>query len=188
MTWEGLTPPYSTLVVDPPWKYERGGPRTFHGDGKSHGRGLRVPTPPYSMMTTGEIAGLPVTDLAAENAHLYLWTTNRYMVDAHVIAKGWGFKPSQTLTWCKPLNGYGPGGAFANTTEFVLFCRRGSLAYKARVDSTWWTWPRGAHSVKPAAFIDIVEKVSPGPYVELFARAPRLGWDSWGYGFEERTA
>src|SRR5690606_28122022 len=46
-----------------------------------------------------------------------------------------------------------------------------------RVDRAWWTWPRGSHSEKPAAFMDVVESVSPGPYVELFARAPRLGWD-----------
>lgn len=53
-----------------------------------------------------------------------------------------------------------------------------------RVDRNWWEWPRGPHSVKPPAFLDIVEQVSPGPYVELFARSPRLGWDSWGYGYE----
>ena len=87
-------------------------------------------------------------------------------------------------SWCKPPSGGGPGGAFANTTEFVLFCRRGHLAHQARVDSTWWEWPRIGHSVKPPAFMDLVEQVSPGPYVELFARAPRLGWDSWGLGYE----
>jgi hypothetical protein len=57
----------------------------------------------------------------------------------------------------------------------------------ARIDRSWWEWPRGAHSEKPAAFLDIVEQVSPGPYVELFARSPRLGWDSWGYGYETNT-
>jgi N6-adenosine-specific RNA methylase IME4 len=127
---------------------------------------------------------LVVVDLAAEDAHLYLWTTNAYLHAAFDIASGWGFKHSQTLTWCKPRNGIGPGGAFSNTTEFVLFCRRGHLAYQDRLDTTWWQWPRGAHSVKPAAFYDLVERVSPGPYVELFARAPRLGWSSWGLGSE----
>jgi N6-adenosine-specific RNA methylase IME4 len=54
---------------------------------------------------------------------------------------------------------------------------------------TGYIWPRiGQHSVKPAAFGDLVEKASPGPYVELFARAPRLGWDSWGYGYESRVS
>jgi N6-adenosine-specific RNA methylase IME4 len=50
--------------------------------------------------------------------------------------------------------------------------------------STWFLWPRGAHSAKPDAFGDLVEQVSPGPYVELFCRRPRLGWDSWGKGYE----
>lgn len=175
----GLTPPYATIVADPAWKYEQGGPTTGFAP-------LRPP--PYSMMTVAEIKALPVADLAAANAHLYLWTTNRYLRDAFAVADAWGFRHSQTLTWCKTPRGIGPGGAFSNTTEFVLYCRRGSLPYKDRTDTTWWHWPRGAHSVKPAAFLDIVEQVSPGPYVELFARAPRLGWDSWGRGYEQAVA
>ena len=178
--WEGLTPPYSTLVVDPPWLYKQGGPTTGFAPLKP---------PPYSMMTVAEIAALPVVDLVGADAHLYLWTTNAYLRVAFDIAKGWGFNHSQTLTWCKDPQGIGPGGAFSNTTEFVLFCRRGRLAHQARIDTTWWQWARGPHSVKPPAFLDIVERVSPGPYAELFARAPRFGWDAWGRGYESaRTA
>ena len=173
--WEGLNPPYSTIVADPPWTYEQGGPTTGFAP-------LRPP--PYSMMKLEEIRALPVGDLAADAAHLYLWTTNRYLRASFALAEWWGFGHSQTLTWCKPPRGIGPGGAFSNTTEFVLYCRRGSLAYQARVDTTWFQWPRGRHSVKPDPFLDLVEHVSPGPYVELFARAPRLGWDSWGLGYE----
>lgn len=51
-----------------------------------------------------------------------------------------------------------------------------------RVNTRWWTWPRGEHSAKPEAFLDLVEQVSPGPYLELFARRNRLGWDTWGDG------
>ncbi len=140
--------------------------------------------PPYTMLKVEEIACLDVEALADADAHLYLWTTNRYLRMAHSVAEAWGFKPSQTLVWCKSPQGIGPGGAFSNTTEFVLFCRRGHLAYQDRIDTTWWQWDRGPHSVKPAAFLDVVERVSPGPYVELFARQPRLGWDAWGYGHE----
>ena len=178
--WVGLTPPYSTIVADPPWRYEQGGPRSDDRWG-----GGRIRTPPYSTMSDDAIGALPVRELAAADAHLWLWTTNRYLRVAFGVAEGWGFRHSQTLTWCKPPRGIGPGGAFSNTTEFVLFCRRGSLRPLDRLDTTWFAWPRGPHSVKPAAFCDIVEQVSPGPYVELFARAPRLGWDSWGYGFED---
>lgn len=179
--WEGLEPPYSTIVADPPWKYEQGGPRNDDPDGVVR---PAVKTPPYSMMTVAQIAAMPVIDIAAGDSHLYLWTTNRYLWDSYDIARGWGFKPSQMLTWCKPTKGIGPGGAYSNTTEFVLYCRRGNLPYVNRVSSTWFQAARRAHSQKPEVFFEWVHKVSPGPYVELFARQPRLGWDSWGYGFE----
>lgn len=257
MTWEGLTPPYSTIVADPPWAYDEGWPQYRDHAGSGYDR-IALP---YSSMTEDEIARLPVMELSAPGAHLYLWTTNRYLWAARDIAIGWGFDPSQVLVWCKPPAGEGPGGTFANTSEFVLHARRsvvakrdvqraGALirtareaaglnrselhrrvrggkptgivfrwedddclpsqedwdrlcdvlpalrsaprpyvppppkAERCRVNSTWWLWPRGHHSEKPPAFMDIVERVSPGPYVELFARAPRLGWDSWGLGYE----
>jgi N6-adenosine-specific RNA methylase IME4 len=173
--FEELKGPYHTIVADPPWKYEQGGPTTGTA---------RFPAPKYSMMTIPEIMDLPVKGLAAENAHLYLWTTNRYLRDSFSVAEAWGFKHSQTLVWCKCPSGIGPGGAFSNTAEFILYCRRGSLPYQNRIDRTWWEWKRGTHSSKPPAFLDTVETVSPGPYVELFARQPRMGWDAWGFGHE----
>lgn len=182
--WEELEPPYSTITADPPWRYDEGWPQYNDRAGVEHTRRAL----PYSGMDLGEIIDLPVKEIAARDAHLYLWTTNRYLHDAYDVAKAWGFKPSQVLTWCKPPQGIGPGGAFSNTSEFVLFCRKGSLKALTRVPSTWYQWPRGAHSAKPAAFYDLVEQVSPGPYVELFARAPRLGWDHWGHGYESRAA
>ena|SRR5688572_24906977 len=135
---------------------------------------------PYGLMTVPQIAALPVSDLAEDDAHLYLWTTQRYLRDAQDIAEVWGFEPAATLVWCKAPRGWTPGGTFMSTTEFVLFCRRGSLPAKTRIRSQWFEWPRGAHSAKPEAFIDMVEQVSPPPYVELFARRHRLGWDVWG--------
>lgn len=182
MTWEGLNPPYSTIVADPPWRYDEGWPKFHDKAGDTHDR-ISLP---YSSMTIDDMGNMPVRDLAAQDAHLYLWTTNRYLRDSYLIAEAWGFKPTQTLTWCKPPRGIGPGGAFSTTTEFIIFSRRGSLKATSRIDSTWFEWRRGAHSVKPAAFADMVERVSPGPYVELFARQPRLGWDSWGWGYEEK--
>ena len=131
-------------------------------------------------MTVDEIAALDVRALAERDCHLYIWTINAYLRDTYSIAEAWGFKPSTLLTWCKRPNGIGLGGAYSTTTEHVLFCRRGTLAAKTRVDSTWYAWPRGPHSAKPEAFLDLVEQVSPGPYLELFARRNRLGWDTWG--------
>lgn len=187
-----LTPPYSTIVADPPWSYAEGWPgastsakSNMNQGATPHGSLLRRKPMAYSSMSVDEIAAMPVTEIAATDAHLYLWTTNRYLRDAYGVCEAWGFRFSQVLVWCKTPMGIGPGGAFSITTEFVLHARRGSLKPRQRIDSTWWEWPRrGGHSAKPDAFLDIVEQVSPGPHVELFCRRPRLGWDSWGYGYE----
>lgn len=182
--WEGLTPPYATIVADPPWDHSDGWPPfTPRWNPSDEARGRRRLA--YSVMAVEEITALPVADLAGPNAHLYLWTTNRYIEAAYDIARAWGFRPSQLLTWCKAPKGIGPGGAFAQTTEHVLFARRGKLAPQERANSTWFAAKRGAPSAKPAAFLDLVERVSPGPRIELFARAQRLGWDSWGWGYEK---
>ncbi len=138
-------------------------------------------------MTVEAIAALPVGDISAPNAHLYLWTINRYLEDAFAVARAWGFQYSTTLVWAKKPMGGGLGGAYGISTEYCLFCRRGKLASNDRVTGTWFGWKRPydnrgkpKHSAKPPAFMEMVEKVSPGPYVELFARETRTGWDSWG--------
>ena len=132
---------------------------------------------PYPTMTVAEIADLPIPALADDSAHLYVWTINRYVEDTYRIVRSWGFTPSTLLTWCKPRKGLGVGGAYALTTEFILFARRGTGAFVSRWDTSWFQWPRGEHSAKPEAFLDIVEQVSPPPRAELFARRARFGWD-----------
>jgi N6-adenosine-specific RNA methylase IME4 len=140
-----------------------------------------VSTLGYQTMSVDEIAALPVRYLAEKRSHLYLWTINAYLEETYEIARLWGFKPSTLLTWCKVPMGLGFGGTFAQSTEHVLFCRRGVLTASTRIDSTWFQWPRSStHSRKPEAFLDLVEQVSPGPYLEMFARRQRLGWDTWG--------
>ncbi len=135
----------------------------------------------YETMSVEAIAALPVCGLAQDDAHLYLWTTQRYLLDAHTIAKAWGFEPVKVLVWCKPPTGFSMGGIYGNSCEFVLFARRGTLAPKSRVARDWFEWPRrGGHSAKPEAFLDLVEQVSPGPYLEMFARRARFGWDYYG--------
>lgn len=180
MTWEGLAPPYNTIVADPPWQYPEGWPPFGERD---RDQSLRSALP-YSGLSVGEIAALPVRELATAGCHLYLWTTNRYLRDSFDVLTAWGFRYGQTLVWCKPPRGIGPGGRFTITTEFVLLGSTGPQTMRDRVDSTWWLWNRGSHSTKPAGFYDHVERVSDGPYVELFARQPRLGWDHWGLGYE----
>jgi N6-adenosine-specific RNA methylase IME4 len=131
-------------------------------------------------MPTADIAALPVDALAEKTAHLYIWTTNAFLEGTYGLVRGWDFRPSQLLVWAKSPRGLGMGGAFTNTTEFVLFGWRGRLAPLQRCDTSWWSWRRGEHSRKPDAFLDIVERVSPAPRLEMFARRQRLGWDTWG--------
>jgi len=131
------------------------------------------------------VAALNVGDLAAANAHLYLWTTNPILPEAFAVMDAWGFTYVTMLTWLK-TGTLGMGYYFRGDTEHVLFGVRGKLPiHPANRRRNWFEAMKHRHSVKPAAFFDLVEFVSPGPYVELFARQPRLGWDSWGFGFEE---
>lgn len=179
---------YRTIVADPPWAVGKvpafaGG---YAGPRKPGDKSKGTISLGYATMELDAIKSLPVRTLAGADAHLYLWTVNAFLVAAYDVARSWGFQPIKPLVWSKKPRGLGPGGTFANTTEFVLFCRRGSLAAKTKVDRTCWEWkrPYGSTgiigSAKPDGFYDIVESVSPGPYVELFARRARFGWDYWG--------
>ena len=174
-----VTPPmpegtYRCIVADPPWRLDTG-PDEMHGTIERGHDHLS-----YDQMSIDAIRALEVGQLAAPDAHLYLWTTNRYIEDAYGIARAWGFKPSALLVWCKNPRGIGLGDTFRQTAEFVLFARRGSLPARRIVERTWFEWPRGAHSVKPHAFYSLVESVTPPPYLDLFARRARKDWTVWG--------
>ena len=162
---------YKTIVADPPWHVGAGPEWASNGPSRK----LEYPT-----MTFEDICALPVRDAAAKDAHLYIWTINSYVERTYELARAWGFKPSTLMVWAKRPNGIGLGGTFSLTTEYILFGRRGTCKALTRVDSTWWEWPRGRHSAKPDAFLDMVEQVSPPPRLEMFARRARFGWDYWG--------
>lgn len=140
----------------------------------------------YRTMTLDAIKRLPVEQLAADNAHLYLWTTNAFMVEAHEVARAWGFKPKTILTWVKIKKHYKSevsmktGYWYRSATEHILFAVRGKQRLLGTAASTAYLLPRLPHSVKPDFFYELIEKQSHGPYLELFARRLRLGWDAWG--------
>jgi N6-adenosine-specific RNA methylase IME4 len=182
---------YASIIADPPWKvsagrtigrYEVRDGKQLFGVKDNAARKLAYPS-----MTVEQIAALPVQAIAADASHLYLWTVNRYLRDAFDVARAWGFTFSTLLTWAKNPMGGGLGGdAFGLSTEFCLFCRRGSLKAKERIGTTWFNWKRPYkngypnHSAKPPEFYGLVERVSHAAYVELFARERRTGWHSWG--------
>lgn len=166
---------YRTIVADPPWDVKRSSDYKWR-EGRASGERMELP---YPTLNVSEIAALPVGDMAESDAHLYLWTIQSKLRDSFGIAEAWGFRPSYTLVWAKDRAGV-VGGTFCSNVEFVLFCRRGSLSALRRHTTQWFQWKRGEHAQKPEAFLDIVEQTSPGPYLELFARRNRLGWDTWG--------
>lgn len=167
---------YNVIYADPPWDVKAG--PGWNSSGES--RDLLYPT-----MSLEQIKNLPVRSLSGDDAHLYLWTINKYIPETYEIAKEWGFEPSCLLTWVKPPHGIGLGGTFIQTTEHLLFCRRGTLEAIKRIDSTWFEFPRGKHSEKPKEIRKMIEEVSPGNKVELFARGkPEIGWTFWGNEIE----
>ena len=160
---------YRTIVADPPWPsmHQRS---TYHrGKPERH----------YPTMPLDEILGLDVGALAAPDAHLWVWGVNRCMEDAYRAVRAWGFTPMSLLTWCKP--GPGMGYYLRNNTEHCIFATRGRpMVPETKALASWFVWPRLRHSEKPAEFFALVEQVSPGPRLEMFARRQRLGWDTWG--------
>lgn len=179
---------YRTIVADPPWPYDEGFAWTTYGGHLSHG--VRTPKGPiekvrlpYKSMTVRELCDLPVGSLAGKDARLFLWTTNRHLPAAFSVLEAWGFTYRQTLVWDKRPNFNPLGGSVAAiAAEFLLVAVHGSPGRLARWPCSVITArkPRSSHSVKPDVFMDMVETVSPGPYVELFSRRHRLGWDVWG--------
>lgn len=158
---------YRTVLVDPPWPYDEG--TRYKQTRPAH----------YPEMSLEQIRSLPVADLAAsDGAHLYLWATNAFMRHAFSVVDAWGFEHRTVITWCKPQLGVGVW--YRNTTEHLVFATRGVLPTLRADVGTWFSAPRGRHSQKPEEAFELIEAVSPGPRIELFARTRRRGWDAWG--------
>lgn len=183
---------YRTIVIDPPWQVKAGreiGDYIKAPDG-SQPFGVRcnkARSLAYPAMSLDQMALLPIPALADDDAHLYLWTINRYLRQAFDLLDMWGFHYSTTLVWAKQPMGGGLGGSYGLAAEYALFARRGNLSTTSRIGRNWWSWKRPydkrgkpKHSAKPPAFYDLVQSVSPGPYLEMFAREKREGWHVWG--------
>jgi N6-adenosine-specific RNA methylase IME4 len=181
---------YGCIVADPPWQTAAGRAigdyvRAADGSQPFGVRGQRARKLAYPTMTLVEI--MACVPPASDQANLYLWTTSGWLREAFDVVDAWGFQFSTVLVWAKNPIGGGLGGAYGIATEFCLFARRGSCVEEGRVGRNWWNWRRPydergkpKHSAKPNEFYEMVEAVSPGPRLEMFARAPREGWDVWG--------
>lgn len=169
---EDLGSGFATIVIDPPWDWGD------EGDVNQMGRAK----PDYATMGIDDLLGLPVDRLADEDAHLYLWITNRSLPKGFQLLDRWGFRYITAITWVKPS--FGMGNYFRGQTEHVLFGVKGSQPLLRKNASTLFHAPRGpgGHSSKPDEFLAFVESCSPGPYLELFSRHARPGWQQWGEG------
>ena len=164
---------YQTIYADPPW-WETGGGKIKRGADRH-----------YSLMKTSEIMGLPVKRIVnSDGCHCYLWATNNHLKDAFQVLEAWGFQYVTLITWQKDKAGLGQ--YFRGMTEHCLFgTTKAKLPYKI-IDGkrqqgvTGFLESRREHSKKPEKMRQMIETVSYGPMIELFAREERNGWDAWG--------
>lgn len=175
---------FPTILADPPWQFQN---RT----GKVAPEHKRLSR--YGTMQLDEIMALPVSQLAEDTAHLYLWVPNALLPEGLRVMEAWGFQYKSNLIWHKIRKDGGPDGRgvgfyFRNVTELVLFGVRGKNARTlapGRSQVNFLATRKREHSRKPDELYGIVESCSPGPYLEMFARGARPGWHVWGNQAED---
>jgi N6-adenosine-specific RNA methylase IME4 len=152
---------HGTVIADCPWPGQ---------SGEDHYSTMRIETIKKMRFA--------IDQHVADDAHCWLWVTNGTILAGHEVLKAWGFQYKSMLTWVKPRLSYGP--YLRNMTEHVLLGTRGKAPARFHGQGSWLFAPVQDHSHKPEEAHDIFERLSPGPYLELFARRPRAGWDVWG--------
>jgi N6-adenosine-specific RNA methylase IME4 len=164
---------FATIYADPPWPYDNEASRAAAVD---H----------YSVMSLADIRREPVAQLAEANAHLHLWTTNAFLREAINLIEAWGFRYRSAFIWTKDR--LGMGNYWRVSHEFLLLGVRGKLRFLDRTQRSWILAHRGTHSRKPDVVRQLIEQVSPGPYLELYARAelPNSTWTVYGNEVERR--
>lgn len=158
---------FRTILADPPWDIEQ--------------KGARGAEMHYDLMTLERIKAMPVADLAEDDAHLWLWVTNATLRAGYDVAESWGFTVRSPLTWIKFRLGL--GNYLRNATEHLLFATRGRAPVNFRSQPTWINAPVQDHSHKPEEQYALIERISDGPYLELFARRrppSSADWSVWG--------
>lgn len=163
---------FPTIYADPPWQYANTASRAA---AENH----------YPTLSVDDICREPVRQLAAEHAHLHLWTTNAFLREAFEVIDAWGFEFKSCLVWVKPE--LGMGNYWRVSHEYLLLGVRGSLTFRERTQASWLLAQRTVHSRKPRAVRMLIEKVSPGPYLELYGRESfrDTAWTVYGNQIEE---
>lgn len=164
---------YRTIYADPPWSYSNEASRAA---AVNH----------YQTMSLSDICAEPVSQLIAEDAHLHLWTTNAFLREAFEVIEAWGFVYKSCFIWVKPQ--LGMGNYWRVSHEYLLLGVRGALTFADRTMRSWVLAPRTVHSRKPYRVRQLIERVSPGPYLELYGREeiPNSTWTVYGNQVERR--
>ncbi len=174
---------YGTILADPPWRFNN---RT----GKVAPEHKRLNR--YDTLSLKEIMEIPVSVVAGEKSHLYLWVPNALLQEGLEVMQAWGFQYKSNIVWHKIRKDGGPDGRgvgfyFRNTTELILFGIRGKIRtlQPGRSQVNIIKTRKQEHSRKPEELYEIIEKCSKGPFLEIFARGKRNGWDAFGNQSEE---
>lgn len=163
---------YRTLYIDPPWP-EVGGGRIVRGCQRH-----------YPPMKVSAIIALNLGAYGLPDSHCYLWVTNNYLEDGLELMNSMMYRYITTITWTKDRIGLGQ--YYRGLTEHCLFGVRGRIPYrylpngKRAQGVTGFFEKKGEHSAKPKTMRQMIERVSPGPYIEMFARERTPGWTVWG--------
>ena len=163
---------FGCIYADPPWAYSN---QATRASTDNH----------YHTMTVDELCGMPVADLAADDAHLHLWTTNAFVFDAKQVIEAWGFEYRSMFIWVKPQMGI--GNYWRVSHEILLTAVRGNAKrFNAKNLMSWGEFDRGRHSAKPEEVRAMIEQASPNPRLELFGRTEIAGWTVYGNEIERR--
>lgn len=159
---------YDALVIDPPWPMQK-----IERDERPNQVAFDYPT-----MTEEEMAALELP--LAKDAHVWVWTTHKFLPMGLRLLDAWGLKYVCTFVWHKP-GGFQPIGLPQYNAEFALYARKGSPKFvDTKAFPTCFNAPRGAHSEKPSEFYDVVRRVTGGRRLDMFNRRPIEGFDTWG--------
>lgn len=157
---------FGCIYADPPWAYNnqatRAATRNHYDD----------------TLTVSQLCEMPIKDLAKDRSHLHLWVTNAFLFEVPRILDAWGFEYRSTFVWVKPQMGI--GNYWRNAHELMITAIRGRQRSVSKSEISWLQAKRTKHSQKPQEVRSRIERLSPGPYLELFGRSPMPGWVVFG--------
>lgn len=172
---------FRTVLADPPWRFK-------NKSGKASPEYKKITR--YATMELSDLCRLPVRQVVANKAHLYLWVPNALLPEGLMLMSAWGFEYKSNIIWHKVRkdggsDGRGVGYYFRNVTEMLLFGIRGIKDNRTeapgRLQVNYMKSIKREHSRKPDEQYDVIEACSRGPYLELFRRGEKDGWTGWGF-------